>query len=77
MVQENRKASRCGNDQGGSSERLLWKGTIRLCNVINQSNMDRVIMKYGGESIKAEFLRFLLIMGRSPKVAVDRNEALY
>jgi hypothetical protein len=77
MVQENRKASRCGNDQGGSSERLLWRGTIRLCNVINQSNTDRVIMGYRGESIKAEFLRFLVMMGRSVKVRADRDEALY
>jgi hypothetical protein len=77
MVQENRKASRCGNDQGGSSERRLWKGPIRQCNLINQSNADRFIMGYGGESIKAEFLRFLALIGRSAKVTADRDEALY
>jgi hypothetical protein len=77
VVQESRKGSRCGSDQGGSSERLLWKGTIRQCNVINESNTDRVIMGDGGEAIKAECLRFLVIMGRSAKVTVDRDEALY
>jgi hypothetical protein len=34
-------------------------------------------MGYGGESIKAEVLRFLVMMGRSAKVTVDRDEALY